>query len=108
MKIEIDNLTKAQELAIIDMLSAWRINAGQGHSGYVAFYADGDGNFRPKILVDGKEPKPYKLSNGEWAGKEKDGMYKIDFDCIAWDLPDVDDTKVPMKDVNVLKGEQDA
>lgn len=86
MKIEIDNLTKAQELAVIDMLAQWSYNGGVGHSAYVAFYADGDGNFHPKILVDGEKPKHYKMSDGNWAGKEKDAIYKIDFDLIARDL----------------------
>jgi hypothetical protein len=86
MKIEIDNLTKAQELAVIDMLYAWRYNGGVGHSSYVAFYADGDGNFQPNILVNGEKPERYKMANGEWAGKEKEGIYKIDFDMIARDL----------------------
>lgn len=99
MKIEINNLTKAQELAVIDMFAQWSSNGGVGHSAYVAFYADGDGNFHPKILVDGEKPKHYKMkSNGEWAGKEKDGIYKIDFDLIARDLWRIE------KDKNDVKG----
>jgi hypothetical protein len=86
MDIKINNLTKAQELAVIDMLAQWCYNGGAGHSAYVAFYADGDGNFHPKILVDGEKPKHYKMASGEWAGKEKNAIYKIDFDLIARDL----------------------
>lgn len=88
MKIEITNLTKAQELAIETMFARWLYDAGIGHSEGVVFYADGDGNFHPKILIDGKKPEPYKLSNGEFAGKEKEGKFYIDFDTIAWDIRD--------------------
>ena len=39
-----------------------------GHSSVVAFYADGDGDFRPKFEFD----KEYKKTNGYWSkdGKE--------------------------------------
>ena len=86
MKIEIENLTKAQELAIKSMLATWQCLSGVGASRWVAFYADGDGNFRPKILVDGLIPKEYKNKKGEYMFTEKEDMYKIDFDAIAWDL----------------------
>jgi len=84
MIIQIDNLTKAQEIALEDMLAEW-VNLGcVGSSRWTAFFADGDGNFRPKITVDGRKPQFTDLIDRKelWQGDE----YRMDFDCIAWKL----------------------
>ena len=57
MKIEIDNLTEAQAIALEDMLATWQWLGGNGASRWTAFYADGDGNFQPKITIDGRKPE---------------------------------------------------
>ena len=57
MNIEINGLTEAQELALIDMLAVWKQCSDYGASRWVAFYADGDGNFHPDIFIDGKKPE---------------------------------------------------
>ena len=59
LTIEIDNLTEPQALAIEDMLATWSSLGSRGSSRWTAFYADGDGDFRPKILVDGQKPNSY-------------------------------------------------
>ena len=46
-----------------------------GHSSVVAFYADGDGDFRPKFEFD----KEYKKTNGYWS---KDGKELPDIEVI--------------------------
>jgi hypothetical protein len=97
MVIEIDNLTPAQKLAIEDMLATW-VSLGQmGSSRWTAFFADGDGNFHPKVTVDGEDAQPCKLTDREkrWrdaafatldGGSISTDMYMIDFDEIAWAL----------------------
>ena len=86
MLIEIENLTKAQKIALEDMF-ATMVNLGNiGGSRWVCFYSDGDGNFRPKITVDGKKPEFTKLLTKE--DKWKNNEYRIDFDKIAWLLRD--------------------
>ena len=85
MKIEIDNLTKPQEEAIKTMLRLWEYLGNVGYSRKVSFYADGDGNFNPKIFVDGKKPEFYKFKDGRAYPKENKQGYIIDFDDIAWD-----------------------
>lgn len=89
MTIEIDNLTEAQAIAIEDMMATWVVLGDLGGSRWTSFYADGDGNFRPKVNVNGKEAKFAStdlISEEErseiWKGKE----YRIDFDKIAWKL----------------------
>jgi len=91
MRIQIDNLTKAQEIALEDMMATWVHLGGIGSSRWTAFFADGDGNFRPNITVNGKKPEFSNLVNRTdvWAGDE----YRIDFDSIAWKLREAEGEK---------------
>ena len=61
MKIEINNLTKAQEIALEDMFATWVQLGNVGCSRWTAFFSDGDGNFRPKITVDGHKAEKTEL-----------------------------------------------
>ena len=86
MIVEIENLTKAQELALESMFASFKNLGGIGASRWVSFFADGDGNFHPKIKVNGIEPKEYKNKNGEYVFTEVDRVIKIDYDKIAWEI----------------------
>lgn len=98
MTIELSNLTEPQKLAIEDMMRTWVSFGSMGCSRWTAFYADGDGNFRPKITVDGKKPEYCKLIdrkrlNCKVSVESKPDSksileYAIDFDMIAWKLRD--------------------
>ena len=55
--IEIDGLTKPQKIALEDLLKQWETLGKLGCSRWTSFFADGDGNFRPKIRIDGRKPK---------------------------------------------------
>ena len=59
MTIELKGLTKAQAIAIEDMMATWNSLGIMGSSRWTAFYADGDGNFRPEIIVNGRNPFPH-------------------------------------------------
>lgn len=86
MTIELTNLTEAQRIAIEDMLAYWQ-GTRIGASRWMAFYADGDGNFRPRITVDGHEPRHQDRvdPNRFWTGgKPWSGEYRMDYDAIAW------------------------
>lgn len=97
--IVIDNLTEPQAVAIEDMLAEWVRLGSWGASRWTAFFADGDGNFRPKITVDGRKPEFSELipdRRDVWYQMPKEprarktepmqGEYRIDFDMIAWRL----------------------
>jgi len=86
MKIEIDNLTEAQAIAIEDMLAVWVTLGNIGASRNTTFFADGDGNFHPKITVDGEKPKRFVHPTA--GAKKYNPDYRIDFDEIAWLLRD--------------------
>ncbi len=108
INIEIDNITEPQKIAIEDMMSTWIQLGNLGCSRWTAFFADGDGNFRPKIKIDGNDPKFTKLMDRDifWKnikiadGNLKDNKHKkelkwydeqsymMDFDAIAWVLTD--------------------
>lgn len=108
MTVSFENITIAQKEALEDMLATWERLGNMGSSRWTAFFADGDGNFRPKIKVDGKKPKfterikeedkyrriqrlvkPNKL-NGLTSEKWMDmgNIYFMDFDAIAWAITD--------------------
>ena len=85
--IKIDNLTGPQAKAIEDLLRQWELLGNVGSSRWTAFFADGDGNFHPKIKVNGSRPE--FSGKGRWETVTfKDGgpddLYLIDFDSIAW------------------------
>lgn len=96
--IEIDNLTEAQALAIEDLLAQWQVLGGMGSSRWTAFYADGDGNFQPKVTVDGHKAEFCELGvppkerwtqlweENEYGNLNPHETYMIDFDAIAWAL----------------------
>jgi hypothetical protein len=87
INIEISNITKAQAIALEDMFRTWVVLGKIGSSKWTSFYADGDGNFRPNIKVDGKYAEYSSLINEEMRNKmwEK-GEYRIDYDMIGWKL----------------------
>lgn len=87
LTVEIDNLTEPQAIALEDMFATWHSLGSMGSSRWTAFYADGDGNFHPKITVNGRKPQITDLISRDrvWP-KGHNGDYKIDFDAIAWKL----------------------
>lgn len=113
LKIEIENLTESQAIALEDMLATWQWLGSSGASRWTAFYADGDGNFQPKITIDGRKPEKTSVinigfpstfkdvkfnknldfwrtikiknnKNGEW--RDEYEVYMIDFDVVACHL----------------------
>jgi hypothetical protein len=66
------------------------VNLGKlGGSRWVCFYSDGDGNFRPKIEVNGREVQfadDTILTDEHRKEMWQNGEFRIDFDAIAWAL----------------------
>ena len=89
--VEIDGITEPQAIAIEDLFATWVHLGNVGSSRSTSFYADGDGNFRPKITVDGREAKTTDLiSEKEKWPQGRYGGYAIDFDAISWKLRERD------------------
>lgn len=89
MCVEFKDLTKSQALALKLFFNDWVININRGHSSFIAFMVDGDGNFRPKIRVSTNTMLP-EISNDiiMVAHKSIDHTKRVDclvdFDGIAW------------------------
>lgn len=89
LEIVIDNLTEAQAIAIEEMLAIWQSLGNIGSSRYVAFFADGDGNFHPQVKINGERPvhKSEEILGYPVSERKMDySTYWIDFDTIAWKL----------------------
>lgn len=87
LEIVIANLTESQAMAIEDMLAEWVRLGSIGASRWTCFFADGDGNFRPLISVNGGNPQMTTvLPRSDLWPKGHHGEYRIDFDLIAWAL----------------------
>lgn len=95
LTITMANLTEAQEIALHDLFATWQSLGGVGSSRWTSFYADGDGDFRPKITINGEKPKFTELLDRKklWEGDE----YRIDFDSIGWALQRIEDEANPPK-----------
>ena len=87
LTIEIENLTEAQVIALNDLFATWMQLGSWGSSRDTTFFADGDGDFCPQILVNGEKPKYTDLLPREkmWA-EGSHGSYRIDYDWIGWKL----------------------
>lgn len=99
--VVIENLTEPQEIALNDLFATWQQLGSMGSSRWTAFYADGDGDFRPKITINGEKPKFTDLLPRDqmWSSdsviadrfERGDDAYKIDFDWIGWKLQEKED-----------------
>ena len=52
LNLKIENITQEQAVMIVEMLKEAERYGAIGHSAYVGMYADGDGNFHPKVNHD--------------------------------------------------------
>jgi hypothetical protein len=84
IRIEIDNISEPIAIALEDMFATMQMLGKIGGSRWVCFMSDGDGDCRPKIKVNGKDPKFTTLIDRDrvWST----GEYRIDYDEIAWNL----------------------
>lgn len=96
LNIKITNLTKNQSAAFEDMLFTMNSLGNIGSSRWVSFYADGDGNFHPKITINGSKPKETYKEENKWEGNE----YRIDQDMFNLNESLIDKTKEKLTDVN--------
>ncbi len=89
MRVEME-VTISQALALQAMFEYWNHLSSLGSSRYVAFYVDGDGNFRPACKVLFSEDIPSLTSDmaEQAVVGDNDGNRTYDFDAIAWGLQD--------------------
>jgi len=88
-------VTIPQGIALQAMFKHWNRLASWGSSRMVAFYVDGDGDFKPKCSVTFAEEMPELTEELEKAAcvcedasPDAGRQYQFDFDPIAWKLRD--------------------
>jgi hypothetical protein len=98
LTITLENVNQADAIALIKMFKYMQYLGNIGSSRWCAFFADGDGSFRPKVSFEYPEELPEVPEiNGEitWNEKRKklegcpiltDGDFAIDSDSIAWKI----------------------
>lgn len=101
LTVVIENVTEAQEIALNDLFATWQQLGSWGSSRWTAFFADGDGDFRPKITINGEAAKFTTLIDRSvfWSPDkivalsfyEGGDAYKVDFDWIGWKLQEQED-----------------
>src|SRR5271167_4284671 len=93
MTVELD-VTVPQALALQAMFKHWNRLASWGSSRMIAFYVDGDGNFKPNCQMKFSEELPElteelehaAVCNPQELNNNGSGDLKFDFDPIAWKL----------------------
>jgi hypothetical protein len=91
LTVVIEGVTEAQEIALNDLFATWQYLGGIGSSRDTTFFADGDGDFHPKITINGEKAKLTDLLPREQMWKEgHHGDYRIDFDWVGWKLEERD------------------
>lgn len=89
LTIKIENLTKAQAVAIEELMAVWNFIGDKRFSLWTSFMCDGYADWNPIITVDNNEPQRYMGDIGLRAGKIKivqsdeslvdDDMYFLDY-----------------------------
>jgi hypothetical protein len=81
-------LTEPQALAMQAMMEHWNQLASQGSSRMIAYFVDGDGNFKPNTTWQYSEPIQPLTDEMRKAAivDNRAGEAKFDFDPIAWIL----------------------
>ncbi len=90
-------VTEAQAMTLQAMFEYMTYLGGIGSSRYVAFFADGDGNFQPKADCTYSQPvRPVDEDVEKIAVVEdRHGHRKYDFDNVAWYLAGMDGEEPP-------------
>jgi hypothetical protein len=87
MRIELE-VTEPQALTLQAMFEYMHQLSGLGGSRYIAFYADGDGDFHPKPEITFDQPVRQLTDEMKKAAIVEDdhGHRKYDYDPIGWML----------------------
>ncbi len=86
MTVRLEGLTLPQAAALRAMFERMRYLGVLGSSRWVAFFSDGDGNFRPRPIYEFSHSAETiaEWSEGECEWDIDRDEYRVDFDTIAW------------------------
>lgn len=103
LTVKIENLTKAQAVAIEELMAVWNFIGNKRFSLWTSFMCDGYADWNPKITVDGKEPQRFMGDIGLRAGKIKivqSDESLVDEDMYFLDYMKIQENLEPTKDKN--------
>lgn len=97
MTITLENVSQAQAIALKKMFEYMEYLGKMGMSRNCTFFADGDGDFRPKVFFEYPEELPdvnvdciveYDKNTKEFLPNKRthSGDFIIDFDDISWEI----------------------
>jgi hypothetical protein len=101
MIITLENVDQAQAIALKKMFEYMEYLGNIGSSRLCSFFADGDGDFHPKVSIEYSEELPdvpeingiltFEEINEAYVNNRKiintcEGDFVIDFDSIAWKI----------------------
>ena len=96
LTIHLENVSQAQAIALVKMFKYMQHLGQMGSSRTCSFFADGDGDFRPKFKSF-EYPELLPPVN-EVTGIKPNGDFSIDFDSISWKIyHDPIDTSKPFE-----------
>lgn len=105
LNLSFKGITKAQAITLVKMAKIMEWCGRVGTSRNVTFFADGDGNFRPKVSYEASKDISYteKLAMDLeiWEAQDDHKDFKLDFDSVAWQVDN--DTKCGLKPDSELK-----
>ena len=105
LNLSFKGITKAQAITLVKMAKIMEWCGRVGTSRNVTFFADGDGNFRPKVSYEASKDISYteKLAMDLeiWEAQDEHKDFKLDFDSVAWQVDH--DTKCELKPDAELK-----
>lgn len=94
-------VTVPQRAALTAMFERWNALSSMGSSRRTSFFVDGDGNFHPKVTINGVKPKVSDEVARLALSRDTDGHRDYDFDTIAWKLREnpelLGDTNTPQR-----------
>lgn len=95
LTLTFDEISEAQAITLVKMAKIMEYCGNIGTSRNVTFFADGDGDFRPKVSYEsdgelGFEKKPLEIDLNIWETMDKHSDFRLDYDSVAWQIGDTD------------------
>ena len=90
LTINFKDVSKAQAITLVKMAKIMEWCGQVGTSRNVTFFADGDGDFRPKVTYEATEDISYDnklaIDIDIMTAQEKSSDFKLDYDSVAWQI----------------------
>ena len=105
LTLTFDNISEAHAMTLIKAAKLMEYCGKIGASRDITVFADGDGDFRPKVSYDTDKALPmhgskYAMDMHIWKYMEDGDNFYLDPDELAWQLPSPDFTPTKLEGVS--------